>query len=247
MAVRLSDVISKYEDAEKSGDIAEWLDKLELVAKLQDITKLESFVPLFLSGPAFAVYQQLNESDKSDYPKLKFQLVQAFGQDCFVAYEMLQRRVLGENETVDVYVANIKRLVNLMGQSVPEPLIKCAFVTGLPMDVATQLKALMAVESMALPEVICRARMILSTRKQTAGPCAVGRPSTPRTIQCYTCGASGHMARQCPKRRNIVCYGCGETGHIKKNCGQWIKFGKQTEGQGNDSMRASLPLDVPHL
>ena len=233
MAVRLTDVIVKFEDAEKSGDIGEWLDKLELVAKLQDITKLESFVPLFLSGPAFAVYKQLDDQDKSEYSRLKFQLVQAFGQDCFAAYEMLQRRVLGENETVDVYVTDIKRLVALMGQSAPDPLIKCAFVAGLPVDVATQLKALAAVESMTLPELTCRARMIMSTRNQAVGPCAVGRPSTARTIQCFSCGASGHMARQCPKGRDIVCYECGEPGHMKRDCRRGNRFGKKPEGQGN--------------
>ena len=61
MSVRISDIITRFENTERSGDISEWLDKLELVARLQGVTQLESFVPLFLTGPAFAVYKQLGD------------------------------------------------------------------------------------------------------------------------------------------------------------------------------------------
>lgn len=234
MAVRLTDVVKNYEN-ESSGDISEWLEKVELVASLQKIEKLENFVPLFLSGSAFAVYKQLPESDRTVYKKLKERLIQAFGSNKFEAYEFLQRRVLESGETVDVFVADLKRLVSLMGQSEPEPLLKCAFVSGLPNDVAVQLKSISAVENLSLTDLIDRARMILSARTAPAGPCAAGRPvPSPRQakLTCFSCGGQGHMVRQCPNnkggvQREITCFGCGEVGHIRRFCKKDVAAKKQ--------------------
>lgn len=40
-------------------------------------------------------------------------------------------------ETVDVLVADLRRLATWIGQTTPEPLLKCAFVAGLPADICT--------------------------------------------------------------------------------------------------------------
>lgn len=235
MAVRLTDVVKNYEN-EGSGDISEWLEKVELVASLQKIEKLENFVPLFLSGSAFAVYKQLPESDRREYKKLKGRLIQAFGSNEFEAYGSLQRRVLESGETVDVFIADLKRLVSLMGQSEPEPLLRCAFVAGLPSDVAVQMKSISAVENLSLTDLVDRARMILSARTAPAGPCAAGRPVPGQAkLTCFLCGGQGHMMRQCPNKkgggqREITCFGCGEVGHIKRYC----KKDVAVKQQGNE-------------
>ena len=44
--------------------VAEWVEKVELVCKIIGITDLASAVPLHLTDGAFAVYQQLAETDK---------------------------------------------------------------------------------------------------------------------------------------------------------------------------------------
>ena len=73
VSLRCSDLIRQYDG---TGDFLEWLHKLEIVAKLQGINDLHNFVPLFLSGGAFAVYQGLGADTKSDYGELKSALVQ---------------------------------------------------------------------------------------------------------------------------------------------------------------------------
>jgi len=78
------------------------------VAKLQKITDLESFLPLFQAGPAFAVYKKLPESDKENYGKLKAALLTACGINCYTAYDELQKHVLRDGERVHVYLADIK-------------------------------------------------------------------------------------------------------------------------------------------
>ena len=119
MSVRLGDIIAVYKDEQTSGDFVEWLKKLELVATLKEVDKLEAFLPLFLSGPAFAVYSQLEEETQKDYGSLKAALISAFCASPFAAYEQLKERRLQPSESPDVYLADIKRLIMLTGSGVP--------------------------------------------------------------------------------------------------------------------------------
>ena len=57
MSVKFSDIV-RQNDGE--SDFFEWAEKLELVAKLQKVKELENFLPLFLTGGAFLVYQGLS-------------------------------------------------------------------------------------------------------------------------------------------------------------------------------------------
>lgn len=244
MAVKLSDLIKSYEDSNTSGEFTMWISKLELVAKLQEVNDLKSFVPLFLNGPAFSLYQQLSDDIKGDYKKLKKELVTAFSINCYSAYSQLRERVLQEGETVDVYLADIRRLVESMGQTEPEPLLKCAFVAGLPTEVASQLKATAAVEEMGLNEIVTRARSVLSTTASSAYVCSAvtksmsGLSYGTSNVKCYTCLGMGHLSKECSTGRKlrdttkqIRCYHCNLVGHVIRQC--------PTRLQGNASGGAS--------
>ena len=253
MSVKLTDIITRYIDSTTSGDFAEWIDKLELVARLQGITDLKTFLPLFLSGAAFAVYKQLPETETQDYAKLKAALLQAFGVNCYLAYEQLQRRVLQDGETVDVYLADLRKLVGLMGQGSAEPLLKCAFMAGLPSDVSVQLKSVAAVETLELSELVSRARMMLSMRSSdVACAAAYYNGGKMKRTGCYTCGSANHFARDCPKQRDGVptpkhpprraCYVCGDESHIARNCPKRSNVQSQT---GNVRGEVSAPDASP--
>ena len=76
--IKLTDVVKRFTgDGDK--DVVVWLDCLELMVKLQDITNLAQVIPLFLAGPAYDVYTQLPEGDRRDEWKLKRRLLAAFG------------------------------------------------------------------------------------------------------------------------------------------------------------------------
>jgi len=178
--------VENYEDSSVSGDFTEWCEKLELVAKLQKVEDLASFLPLFLAGPAFAVYKQFSEDVKSDFLKLKAELMTSFCERSYSAYHQLRSRSLKEGEVVDVYVADLRRLVTLIGQKTLEPLLKCAFIAGLPVDVATQTKSVAAVEKLSLEELVGRARIMLSTATvDTLTPCTAGRNITRMCFKCF--------------------------------------------------------------
>jgi hypothetical protein len=143
--------------------------------------------------------------------------------------------MLRDGEVVDVYLADLQRLVSLMGQSDAEPLLKCAFMSGLPTNVADQLKSISAVETMELTALVSRARMMLSTGNDSnAAMCAVGQ----RKVNTRSHNSSGfHVPKHSrPKRREfqpeIRCYHCEELGHIKRYCPQL---------QGNASGAAFAP------
>ena len=208
-----------------------WIEKLELVAELQGVTELIKFVPLFLSGPAFAVYQQLGDEDKRDYEKLKVELSKAFSIDPFSSYDQLKSRVLQENESVDVYLADIRRLVALMGHAAGgEPLIRCAFVSGLPADISMQLKSTVNVDRLQLAELVSKARAMLASRGGSTSALVCAGVRQVKSGQCFVCSGNGHMARECPNnkkregaasggyQRDCKCYVCDSPNHLANKC-----------------------------
>lgn len=131
--VRLTDIVKAYDG---TGDFSEWSKKLENVAKLQGVDDLAAFMPLFLCGGAFAVYEGLTEECQSDYGELKMALNKAFSPNPLKAYSELCNRKLHPGESVDVYGADIKRLASLVAQNteLDEGWLKCAFTHGLPLS-----------------------------------------------------------------------------------------------------------------
>lgn len=222
-----------------SQPVAEWFEKVELVCRLRNVTDLTAVVPLRLTGGAFAVYQQLSDSEKKDIEKVKSALYAAFAVDQFAAYELFMARRLKSDEVVDVYLADLRRLSSLFG-GVSDTALSCAFVAGLPDTVRHLLRAGTRLEAMKLEQVLERARVLLREESSTAAAArskwgatysgAQTRNSLPTRKQdftCYNCGMPNHLARDClmqgPRRRGdrsgrIICHQCKEVGHTAAYC-----------------------------
>lgn len=236
MSIKLGDVITKYKDVETSGDFVEWVKKLELVAKLKDANGLEGVLPLYLDGPAFSVYSQLKREDQADYKRLKAALTAAFCPSPFSAYDQLRRRTLQPGESPDVYLSDIRRLILLTGcEDAPEEWVRCAFVGGLPTEARSQLTAMVNVMTMAVGDLVARARTILSVAEETTRYVAMGKSEEwRRPVRCFQCGKIGHISKACKSRRatQLRCFLCGEEGHIVRNCP------RQGNCQGAESLAA---------
>ena len=85
--------------------------KVKLVARLQKIPDLASFIPRFLEGDALALYLQLSKEDQLEADKIVVKLKMALMEGAaFSAYAKL-RRMRWAGEAVDVHASNIWRLV----------------------------------------------------------------------------------------------------------------------------------------
>jgi hypothetical protein len=223
------------------GDFAEWIKKVELVSKLQKLDEIEKFLPLFLSGGAFAVYQSFDEDVKNDYERLKSALLKAFSINPFKAYNEFKSRTLNCGESVDVYLSDLQRLANLICKNVPDDLIKCAFIDGLPHEIQSQLVAACTLNEMGIHEVVEKARCLFNASTVDMGASAIVRrmqtddqPSQSgvqpvKRVYCFHCRGEGHVARNCPEKPHLFngagsslklvrCYNCDEMGHMANSC-----------------------------
>lgn len=243
------------------GELVAWLKKVKLVAKLQKISDLACFLPLYLEGAALAIYLEMKESDQADAEKIEARLKEAFTDGPFVAHrKLVQMRWTGEQ--VDVYANEIRRLAGLAGFTGEnlERMVKLTFVNGFPDNISVELQQVEKITTLSMSDILTRARILCVNKDSKVVAVAANmthRPSQ-KTIgvehtgarageaavparrfkgQCYNCGGP-HMARFCKERKGVVCYRCGTEGHIAPQCSQ---------NQGNDKRGAVAPAATPSM
>lgn len=243
MADKIAKLVRTFDGA---GDVVEWLNKLRLVVKLQKAGKLEDIIPLFLEGSAFQIYNQLSEKQKSDVESIERALREAYALDIFEAFDKLCKRKWN-NESVDAYLADIKRLANL-AEIDSEVVVERVFVVGLPADTATQLRAMVRMDGSCMSDIVERARILISERMKSTEMVCYSKVQQDRrpglaSKSCYICKSPAHLAYQCnveQKKRDlsqITCYQCGEKGHIASF------HRKYYQTQGNDKGNLSAPAN----
>lgn len=229
------------------GDVVGWIKKVKLVAKLQHVPDLASFIPLFLQGDALALYLEMNNAEQEDAELIEMRLVTAFTEGPFEAYEKLQR-FKWTGESVDVYANKIKRLAGLagyLGRGL-EHTAKLAFITGFPDDVSVALQQLPNIERMDVSKLIPTARLLVSKRvvetrtlAASAQTNETNKGKKESSLQCFRCQGP-HLKKDCTEipRARATCYNCGKFGHIARYCPQI-----QGNGQGGASaLQATLAM-----
>jgi len=230
-SVRISDIVRPFSGV---GDVVNWISKLEMVARLRGISDLANFLPLFLEGPAFDVYSEMEESAKKDIEKIKKTLIDAFGTNAFQAFELLAKRSWS-GEPVDVYLSDLRRLAKLAGVE-SEALLRRAFIVGLPSVVSRELRALAKIDQMSLATIVERARALMAEQVSGATAAAAVQRQSQRSQpnqqrrQCYRCGGP-HLVRSC--KSPLTCWTCGAQGHRASEC------------SGNERGEASAPGAFP--
>ena len=201
-----------------STDIVEWVTRAEMLCQLRGVA-LESVLPLRLTGGAFAVWSQLPAASRCSLTDVKEALYAAFALDQYAAYEAFTARRLQASESVDVFLADLRRLSTLFG-GVSDRTLACALVAGLPDDIRRAIRAGSRAEGLDLNSVLARARAVLSDERVAAAGISTSRdqlsapvrdqmwaqlPGRARRLRrCWTCGQPGHFAAACPQMGNDV-------------------------------------------
>ena len=180
-------------------------------------------------GGAYAVYQQLSEK-RADFACIKDVLYTAFALSPVTAYKQFAARRLRPEETVAVYLAELRKLATQFGGMTERGLV-CAFIAGLLEHAENLLQATTRVDDLPISDILARARAILKdrlagTESAAAAAQLPGRQEKGVTaLRCYVCQEPDHMARDCPRRRgsprspkSLICYRCNRQGHVARNC-----------------------------
>ena len=136
------------------------MEKAELVCWLSGVKNTECVVPMHLSGGAYAVYQQLSEEKRVDFACIKDVLYTAFALSPVTAYKEFAARRLRPEETVDVFLAELRKLATQFGGMTERGLV-CAFIAGLPEHAENLLQATTRVDDLPRSEILARDRAIL--------------------------------------------------------------------------------------
>ncbi|XP_068237250.1 uncharacterized protein [Palaemon carinicauda] len=212
-----------------------WLKKVTLVAKLQKIVDLASFIPLYLEGDALALYLEMGDEDQECAAKIQN------SDDLFSAIgKLVQLKWTGE--PVDVYANEIRRLAGLakFDKVGSENVVKL-FVNGFPDNISVAVQQLPNLMTMAMSELISHARILSS--KQQGGVVAVtvrkggeggGTKHENRAMpfqfrgQCSRCGGP-HMIRGCKETQELnVNVKCHTGNDVTDVCSETLRKWRQT-------------------
>ena len=148
-----------------------------------------------------------------------------------VAFCDLVSRKWKDEESVDVYIAELKRLAAVAGSE--ERTVRMVLLNGLPEKVGGQLKTTPGIKQMTLQQVVELARKVMAAatapldpgplpgetvavvREVESCPCKAGKTGAVATaatseaagaamsgpVKCFYCAEEGHVVRVCPKKR----------------------------------------------
>ena len=156
----------------RAEDFDEFWKKFQVVARIQKWTEEEdrmAHLPLYLSGDAFSVWSEMCASDQGDEEKVKERLQKSFSMLPGKAYSQFGRHKKRADETVDVYLSDLRRLLRISGHEVADsgkdPMLLEQFLVGLPLQYASQLRLSMAasLEGLTIEAVANQARALCAS------------------------------------------------------------------------------------
>ena len=153
-------------------DVVEWYTQASLLCEYRDVP-LADVLPLRLKGGAFAVWSQLPAEDRRSVDAVRDALFTAFAMDDYAAHAAFVARTLQPGESVDVYLASLRRYATLFG-GVTDRQLAAAFVNGLPAAVSETVRAGARAEKLTLASTLARARAVLGNEQAQAVAAARG-------------------------------------------------------------------------
>ncbi|KAF0303839.1 hypothetical protein FJT64_024259 [Amphibalanus amphitrite] len=144
-------------------DVVEWYSQAELLCEYRGAS-LAQVLPMRLKGGAFAVWSQLPAEERCCVESVRDALFAAFAMDDYAAHAAFTARTLEPGESVDVYLASLRRYAALFG-GVSERQLAAAFVNGLPPSIGDTVRAGARAEKLTLASTLARARAVLGNNQ----------------------------------------------------------------------------------
>ena len=121
--------------------------KFQVVGKIQkwsDGAARMAHLPLYLTADAFSVWSEMSDADKADKDMVHAQLQKSFSMLPGEAYSQYVRRRKRDDESVETYLADLRRLMRISGHKEKadgkDPMLLEQFLVGLPSRFADQLR-----------------------------------------------------------------------------------------------------------
>ena len=176
-------------------------------------------------GGTFTVFQQLKEENKRDFDWIKAALYTAFATDGFMAFDQFVEWWLHHRDLVDVYLAELLRLLVLFG-GISDQGLACAFVQGLSDWVKSLLCASTRMDGLSINQLLAQARASMKDNTIEVGLAVAAVQATQDEtkspdsgnlydfITCHHCNGSNHFVKDCKRPGTgkwapwIHCYKC---------------------------------------
>ena len=187
-------LIPEFDGSPTGLSVVEWFEKAKRICRLCKITGPTLVIPLRLTKGAYAVYQQLG--DDTGLEEVKQALYAAFGADPFVTWRRFTERRLEPGETVDIYLADLRKLAAPFGGT-NDRILGCTFLAGLPGDASRLLLAFSRLNELGLDELLARARNILKDDTESVSAAVEAPEPLTEGPKCYRCGGPNNFSRDC--------------------------------------------------
>ena len=145
----------------------------------------------------------MSDTDKKDVDKVKTTMMKSFGVSKSIAYSQFTSRRLRVDESVDAFVADLRRLLTLSGHNdvgEKDSVIIEQMLAGLPQGMAIQVRLAFAGKEMTVSGCSDAIRAIVVVQSAASAPVNV---SAAAAVVCHQCNEPGHIRRKCPKRGGV--------------------------------------------